>query len=380
MADSSDNKLENVRELAEPKAGQKALNYIGLGAVTNSALSIAIAKTFPKLFPGLTEKWAKHYENKYIQKKEAHYIKHFEAALKDQPEAKAAMLNKIHDDAKVYGRKTVEGRLLITGGFIVLPFQAAFFLYTLKENVFAKTRAYSAKHGPDALKTELDRQEQEAKDGDPKYRSTHLNVINKVKEDEAYKQEHGEYQEPKFSPLAAVGDKKEIGIWVTGRILAIGAAFSSQKFMDDKLKKHKNKLDIFLARIVTRMFHGKNYSYSASQKNNPLLGKESEAKDDSQHSDITIENILNTPQSIEAVMGEVKINKFAHRPDLPDDVDPSYYDKVSIATTETVMTTVATSVISKTVKNGDATADRIKEKFETGRDKILSHFNSSKTV
>lgn len=230
--------LADLKEAAKPNGLQNFRNYFGFGYVGNTATAIAITNTVKKFAPGFVDKWAASYEKKFIARKEAELITPFESSLNE--EAKAAIREKIAKEAKDYGHKTVEGRLLATGGFMMLPFQSAAEVSDYATNIKGIVEPYRDAHGIDALKDEIGKQMDSAiKAKDTKTQDVLKNALDK----------------PKFNPLGPAASKG-LPKWITGRVVALGTAFTVQKFVDDRMGKQKDALDNTLARILTRATGG----------------------------------------------------------------------------------------------------------------------------
>lgn len=230
--------LADLKEAAKPNGIQNFRNYFGFGYVGNTAVAIGITNAVKKFAPGFVDKWAASYEKKYTARKEAELITPFETTLNE--EAKAAIREKIAKEAKAYGHKTVEGRLLATGGFAMLPFQSAAEVSDYATNIKGIVEPYKQAHGLDALKQEIGQQMDAAIHAkDSKTQDVLKNALNK----------------PKFNPLGPSASKG-LPKWITGRVVALGSAFTVQKFVDDRFGKQKDALDNTLARIITRASGG----------------------------------------------------------------------------------------------------------------------------
>ena len=297
--DKSGPVLENLVEAAKPSAGQKSINLIGLGFAGNTAVAITVVKLTRKLFPNLIEKWEARYAKKYYDRQ----VEKIVTPIADELDAasKAAIEEKISADAKVYGEKTVNSRLLTSGGFAVLPLQSAMEVYQQGKNInppldrFRSAAAeanYTEQQTQEALEAQISQQK--------------ANVPEKNKE--AQKILDNALEEPKFSPLGPDA-RKGMPKWGTGRVLAIGSAFLVQGIVDDRFAKQKDALDTMLAKVVTRIMHPK--GYKNDQFNNKAFGED---------------------KTTSAV---------------PEGVDPKVWSVLPMVTTDAYMTTVALLVQNK---------------------------------
>lgn len=289
--------LEDLVKAAEPNRGQKLINFVGLGYIGNTAVAVAAVKLVRKAFPKLTEKWEDHYARKYYDRKFEELVAPIASELNE--ESKAALEEKIKEDAKAYGEKTVSSRLLITGGFAMLPFQSAMQVDHYKKNMkpalgrFTEA-AQEAGYKPDEIQSmlvaEVDKQKAAVRVGDKKSE----NILD------------GALEEPKFSPLGPAA-RKDLPKWGVGRVLAVGSAFFVQTIVDDRFAKPKDALDNMLAKILTRVVHPKGYNKPENFDNKAFAE-----------------------------------NKAASA--VPEGVDPKVLDVVRMVTTDAYMTTVAIAV------------------------------------
>lgn len=187
--------------------GQWIGNYVGLGYFGNTAVSISVVNAIKKFTPGIYDKMVGHYEKKFVARKEAELLEPVADKLDD--EAKAAIKESIREEAHQLAEKTAETRLLVSGGFAMIPFQAAKERFDLDKNRRAK--AEEAGVSPEEL-------------GDP----------------------------PKFS-LLSEEIRDNIPKWTVGRFVALGAAFSAQNVVDGKFGKHKEAMDTVLAKIIGKL-------------------------------------------------------------------------------------------------------------------------------
>lgn len=315
--------LADLKEAAKPTGPQNFRNYFGFGYVGNTATAIVITNGFKKLFPKLTDKWAASYEKKFIAKKEAELITPFEETMNE--EAKAAIREKIQKDAKEYGHKTVEGRLLASGGFAMLPFQSAAEINDYSKNIKGIVEPYANQHGMSALKEELAQQMEAAIAGkDNKTQDILANALNK----------------PKFSPLGPSASKG-LPKWVSGRVVALGTAFTVQKFVDDSLGKQKDAMDATVARIITKITGGVKSSAPKTADGTENAFDAAEAK----------------ASAIEA----------------PEGVDPKILGTVRMITTDAYMTAVAIGAQKFMVGAWDNKLPKAKQQFAAMREKLMTN-------
>lgn len=236
-------KLADLVKAAEPTGGQKFANFFGLGYGGNTAVSITSVKTVRKLLPELVSKWEARHEKKFFDRKVAEQITPI--ADKLTPESRKAMEDKIREDAKTYGARTVDSRLLATGGFAMLPFQSAMQIRDYGKNVRPHLDAFRAEAGKaglsgdqveDALRGAIANQKSVLRDGQKKEHG----ILDKA------------LDEPKFSPLGPDA-RSDLPKWIVGRVVALGAAFTVQTVVDDRFKKPKELVDVTLARIISRI-------------------------------------------------------------------------------------------------------------------------------
>jgi hypothetical protein len=327
-------KLSDLVKAAEPTKGQKFANFFGLGYGGNTAVSIASVKSVRKLLPEFVAKWEARHEKKFFDRKVEEQI----TPIADQltPEARKVMEDKIRADAKVYGSRTVDSRLLATGGFAMLPFQSAMQIRDYGKNVRPHLDAFrdaatqsglSGEQAEEALKSAIASQKSLLRDGQKKEHG----ILDKA------------LDEPKFSPLGPDA-RSDLPKWIVGRVVALGAAFTTQTIVDDRFKKPKDLVDITLARIVSRI-------------SNPT-GKTKENKD---------------------IKNDAFAEEKAHS-EVPEGVDPKVLDVVRMITTDAYMTTVAIGTHMATMNLWDKKApdfvDRIKGIKEGGGIKgLLEQFS-----
>lgn len=313
--------LANLRETAKPTALQNFRNYFGFGYAGNTATAIAITNAVKKFAPKLVDKWAASYEKKYIARKEAELITPYGDKLDEN--AQNAIRDKIAKDAKEYGHKTVEGRLLASGGFMMLPFQSAAEVNDYSKNIKGIVEPYAAAHGHDALKAEIGQQ------------MTHA-LQNKDKK--AVELLENALVKPKFSPLGPEATKG-LPKWISGRVIALGSAFTVQKFVDDALGKQKDTMDTAIARIITKITHG---------------GKD-KTKDPKGENDAFAQD-------------EAKAAAIA----TPEGVDPKILSTVRMITTDAYMTTVAIAAQKLSVDAWDNKLPKARQQLSALRDKFTN--------
>lgn len=238
--------LVNLKEAAKPTPLQNFRNYFGFGYVGNTVTAIAITNAFKKFTPGLVNKWAGSYEKKYIARKEAELITPYGDKMDEA--AKDVIREKIREDAKEYGHKTVEGRLLASGGFLMLPFQSAAQINDYSKNVSGIVGEYEQQHGKTALLEELDAQRAAARAGKDGKTLGMLDTAHEIVSEGKEK--------PKFNPLGPAA-AKDLPKWATGRVVALGTAFTVQKFVDDRFGKQKDAVDHTIAKIITKAVRGR---------------------------------------------------------------------------------------------------------------------------
>lgn len=315
--------LADLISAAEPTGKQKFLNFFGLGYGGNTAVSIVSVKVVRKLMPGLVEKWEQKHAKKYFDRKTQELIA--PVADKLDAESKAALEEKIAKDAAIYGKKTVDSRLLCTGGFAMLPFQSAMQVKDYNVNVkphINEFRESAAKMGmtttqaETALQSAIDQQRQALRPGDKKGQ----NILN------------GALEEPKFSPLGSDA-KADLPKWIVGRVIALGAAFSTQTIVDDRFTKPKDAVDHTLSKIVTRIMHPKGYHKKSDLKDTAFEGQEAQT-------------------------------------DVPEGVDPKVLDIVRMVTTDAYMTTVAIGAHMLSMNYWDKKAPDMAEKFKSLQQKL----------
>lgn len=320
--------LGDLVKAAEPNSKQKFINYVLLGYGGNTAVAVTAVKLVRKFLPGLCEKWEARYAQKYYDRKFEEIVAPVADELNDA--SKAALEEKIKSDAKVYAEKTVSSRLLISGGFAMLPFQSAMEVSHHRENIDptlntfkdAATKAgYSTEETEGLLKQQIEQQKAQA-NGNKKS----IEILD------------GAEKPPKFSPLGPSA-RKGLPKWGTGRILAIGSAFLVQGFVDDRFAKPKDAIDTMLAKIITKIVHPKGYEKDESFDN--------------------------------AAFAEHKAPKTT-----PEGVDPKVLDIVRMVTTDAYMTSVAIFVQSKSNNFWDKHFGE-KGPLETLRDKFAGSGRSA---
>lgn len=333
MSDGNGNRkppvLKDLVKAAEPSRGQKFINFVGLGYVGNTAVSVTAVKLVRKMLPKLTEKWEAKYAQKYYDRKFEEIVAPVAGELDEA--SKTALEEKIKADAKVYGEKTVDSRLLITGGFAMLPFQSAMQVRDYKKNMkpalngfrdAAKEAGYNPEETQSMLVAEVDRQKAAVRSGDKKSE----NILD------------GALEQPEFSPLGPAA-RKDLPKWGVGRVLAVGSAFFIQTIIDDRFAKPKDALDTMLAKIITRVVHPKGYD-KPENFNNQAFAE----------------------------------NKAAS--DVPEGVDPKVLDVVRMVTTDAYMTTVAIAVQKGSMDTWDKKRPDVVDRFKDLRQRLSSHGQS----
>lgn len=332
-SDKKPPQLGDLITAAEPTRGQKFANFFGLGYGGNTAVSIASVKIARKVAPGFIEKWENKHAQKYIARKTEELIKPIEGKM--DAASKAALEEKIAHDGQIYGKKTVDSRLLSTGGFAMLPFQSAKQISDYKVNVkphINEFRESCAKQGMDsaqiesALEGAIGQQRDALRPGDKKGQ----HILD------------GALEEPKFSPLGPAA-KQDLPKWVVGRVIALGAAFTTQSIVDDRFAKPKDAVDNTLAKIVTRIVHPKGYAKASDVKNTAFEGHEA-------------------------------------TPTAPEGVDPKVLDIVRMVTTDAYMTTVAIGAHMTSMNYWDKKAPDFASKVKSLQDKMGGRNNSGPAV
>lgn len=284
------------------------------------------------MFPGLVSKWEARHEQKYYNRKIEELIT--PVADKLTPESRQALEEKISAEAKTYGSKTVDSRLLCTGGFAMLPFQSAKQISDYSKNLAPHIDGFrdecaqlgmSGEQTEASLQKELGRQRDALRPGDKKG----TNIID------------GALDKPEFSPLGPAA-KQDLPKWIVGRVVALGAAFSTQTIVDDRFTKPKDAVDQTLAKIVTRIAHPK--GYNAGPIENGVF-EEDKAKN-------------NAPQG----------------------VDPKILDVVRMVTTDAYMTTVAIGVHMATMNTWDKKAPDVIGKIGALQEKLLGNKGAGPAV
>lgn len=317
--------LGDLIAAAEPTKGQKFANFFGLGYGGNTAVSIVSVKLARKMAPGLVEKWENKHAQKYIARKTEELV----TPIADKMDAasKKALEDKIAHDGKIYGKKTVDSRLLCTGGFAMLPFQSAKQISDYKVNVkphINEFRESCAKMGMDATQTEsalagaIDQQRSALRAGDKKGQ----HILD------------GALEEPKFSPLGPAA-KQDLPKWIVGRVIALGAAFTTQTIVDDRFAKPKDAVDNTLAKIVTKIAHPKGYQKKDPTKDTAFNSEEAQAT-----------------------------------PTAPEGVDPKVLDIVRMVTTDAYMTTVAIGAHMMSMNYWDKKAPDMTDKIKNLQQKL----------
>ena len=309
--------LSDLVKAAEPSRSQKFWNFIGLGYGGNTAVSIVSVKLARKFFPGFVEKWEDKHARKYIARKTEELVT--PVADKLDAASKAVLEEKIAKDAKIYGEKTVNSRLLSTGGFAMLPFQSEKQIRDYNKNVkphISDFREKSAAAGftpeqtEQALREEIQKQRSTVRDGDKKS----AKILD------------GALKEPKKS-LLGPDARDDLPKWIIGRVIALGAAFTTQSIVDDRFAKPKDALDNTIAKIVTKVMNpGKS-------------GKEADLNG-------TVFEGLEAPST------------------TPEGVDPKVLDIVRMITTDAYMTTVAIGAHMASMNYWDKKAPDMVDKFK----------------
>lgn len=295
--------LKDLVDAAKPSKGQNFVNFIGLGYVGNTAVAVVAVKLVRKLFPKLSERMEARYAQKYYDRKFEEFI----APVKDELDEKSRTMleEKIKADAEVYGEKTWSSRLLITGGFAMLPFQSAMEVQQHKKNVGevldqfrdqAKANGFNELEAEDLLNSAVATQKSDV---------IAENTLKEKKDRKPTKVFEDINEPPEFSPFGKDA-RKGLTKWGTGRVLAVGSAFLVQSFVDDRFAKPKDAIDTMLAKIFTKIVHPKGYN-----------------KGDFENK----------------AFAEAKAPSTA-----PEGVDPKVLDVVRMVTTDAYMTTVAVLV------------------------------------
>ncbi|MCH2547904.1 MAG: hypothetical protein MK052_09900 [Alphaproteobacteria bacterium] len=286
-------KLADLKSAAEPTGKQKFANFFGLGYGGNTAVSVATVKLARKLMPDVLEKWENHYADKYMARKVKKTIDPIADKIDD--ESRQAIEKQLEKEAKEYGKKTVDSRLLSTGGFAMLPFQSAKQIHDYGTNIAPHVEGFRqecTQLGMDATQTEsalqsaIDQQRSQLQIGDKKG----ANILN------------GALEKPEFSPLGPAA-KDDLPKWIVGRCIALGAAFTSQSIVDDRFQSPKDAVDNMLAKVVTRIAHPTGYNQKPAEN---------------------------------AAFAEEQANNTA-----TPGVDPKIHDIVRMVTTDAYMTSVA---------------------------------------
>lgn len=317
--------LGDLITAAEPTRGQKFANFFGLGYGGNTAVSIASVKLVRKMLPGMVEKWENKHAQKYIARKTEELVTPLDGKM--DAASKAALEEKIAKDGAIYGKKTVDSRLLSTGGFAMLPFQSAKQISDYKVNVkphINEFRESCAQMGMDTQQTEtalqgaIDQQRSALRSGDKKGQ----HILD------------GALEEPKFSPLGPAA-KQDLPKWIVGRVIALGAAFTTQTIVDDRFAKPKDAVDNTLAKIVTKIVHPKGFQKKDPTKDTAFNEQEAQATTTT-----------------------------------PEGVDPKVLDIVRMVTTDAYMTTVAIGAHMTSMNYWDKKAPDMADKFKSLQQKL----------
>lgn len=316
--------LADLVVAAEPTVGQKFANFFGLGYGGNTAVSVASVKTIRKALPSLVEKWEAKHEQKYFNRKVEELITPI--ADKITPESREAMEEKIRSEAKTYGARTVDSRLLCTGGFAMLPFQSAKQISDFRKNVKPHLNAFrqeaiGAGLSPEEAEGKLHEAIQQQKDALRPGQKKEAGILD------------GALEEPKFNPLGPDA-RSDLPKWIVGRVVALGAAFSVQTVVDDRFKKPKDAVDTTIAKVLTRLAHPK--GFEAKPAADGAFAEEAAAKD------------------------------------TPEGVDPKILDVVRMVTTDAYMTTVAIGAHMATMNFWDKKAPDVVSRVQDLQQK-LSH-------
>lgn len=183
------------------QARQFVENYFGIQYIGNTIFSLACVHFIKKVMPGMYDKMAGHYEKKYLDKAS----KRNGVEIPADPDAPLSdEQRKLINEAKAYGDKTAESRLLCTGGFAMLPFSSAYDVYYKKGGQI----------------TDAD----------------------------------GTIRKPRIKEVILGKDNaSNMPKWIAGRTIGLGAAFYVQRIVDDRFGKHKEAVDFTVARILTRI-------------------------------------------------------------------------------------------------------------------------------
>lgn len=316
--------LADLAKAAKPNAKQKFANYGLLGYGGNTAVSVISVFIARKFFPDLISKWEAKHEEKYFERKVKEQIT--PVADKLNTGSRQALEGKIREQAKAYAKDTVNSRLLVTGGFAMLPFQSAMEVSQFGENIAPKISEFREACTAKGMSEEATQEALEAAIYTQKQALGPRDKTGKTALDNAL-------DEPKFSPLGSDA-RKGLPKWIIGRTAAIGAAFVVQTIVDDRFKKPKDAVDQTLAKIVTRIIHPKGYN-KAPNENSSFANEISD---------------LDKAKS-----------------DIPKDIDPKVLNVVKMVTTDAYMTTVA--IMTQMASNNawdekiSPAIDRLKNKF-----------------
>lgn len=285
-------------------------NYVGLGYFGNTAVAISTVNFFKKVTPGIFEKMVSHYEKGYLKRQEAKILEPLGDKVSE--EAKNAIREELKKEARAFGEKTAETRLLVTGGFAMAPFQSAKELRDYDQN---KRKALTEAGGD-------------------------VSALG---------------ERPKFSPLGKEASKN-LPKWMVGRTLAIGAAFSVQRVVDNRFSKQKEAVDFALAKILTKVTGGaKKHSGEepAESKGKEADGKATEAfKDD----------------TAKAKSGDPRMKG----------INPKILKNVRMATSDAYMTAVAITTANFFNKKWDAASPDIGSKVGELRERFAQGFGRGK--
>lgn len=332
-------KLPNLVEASKLTLGQKTQNFLGFGYGLNTVISVTFVNFLRKTFGSQIEKWENRIATKFVEKSIKRELG--ESYDKLSAEDKATVDARYQKRGETYAKKKVEGYLLSFGGFAVLPGQSALENLHYGQNILKPIDRFR-----EDAKAHIDAQTKNGKSIGDMAEEWLGNRSTTTKEDLAEalldKQIHEQMDKttsksdrellknakvpPKYN-LTGDATKQGLPRWIFGRVTALVAAYTTQSVVESIAGDKKDKVDMVLAKIFTKIMHPQGYSQSPEAKQ--------------LFNDLGIEG------------------------EAPEGVDPKVLKTVRMFTTDGYMTTAALlthNVMNEGVKNWEKKQDERKAK------------------